>query len=317
MHSQAWFFNQVRQDFQDKNPGWSGAKLDSAANAQKNESLQQIMTNANARCYLPGDPHLVAIERNGPYRDPITPGVNYVAAAWQRGGLDSTFTPDGVTGTWEVNTATPDSLIRRIRGIAGDAAKIGDARYLYPIDRLYNNGAKGLIHFNGNVGLSGTLNGRITLYANGSVILLDDIRYANDPVKGVCLEQSHLILVAPGHRVTAPAPRLVALLAADHDRRRVVARGLAGNEPLVPAGRVPADHADRVQLVHLFRDGEQLGHASERLAAEVRVGTREDHAAPARREHRGQLHHTGRKKLRLVDRHNLCIGRQLPCDLLR
>jgi hypothetical protein len=55
-----------------------------------------------------------------------------------------------------------------------------DAKYLYPIDRLFNVNSKGVVHFNGNVGVSGTLNGRITPYANGSIILLDDLRYAND-----------------------------------------------------------------------------------------------------------------------------------------
>ena len=40
---------------------------------------------------------------------------------------------------------------------------------------------------------SGTLNGRITLYAKGSIVLLDDLRYANDPVKGVCRDILGLI----------------------------------------------------------------------------------------------------------------------------
>ncbi|MEP7000168.1 MAG: pilus assembly PilX N-terminal domain-containing protein [bacterium] len=185
-HNTTWFYNQIWQGLRDKNPGWTTTQVNTAATTARNENLNSVMTQANARCYLPGDPHLVAIERNGPYKDPITPGVNYTTAAWQRGGSDTTFTPDGVTGTWKVNTATPDTLIRRLRGIAGDAGKIGDAKYLYPLDRVFNAGAKGVIHFSGNVGLSGTMNGRVTLYSNGTIVLLDDLRYANDPVKGVC-----------------------------------------------------------------------------------------------------------------------------------
>ena len=178
VHSQVWFYNQIRQDFQDKNPVWTNTQLNNAATNVQNESLNTIMTGSSARCYLPGDPHLVAVERSNAYNDPITPGIGYTTTAIQRGGLDSTFTPVGVTGSWALVTNTPAAAIT--------AARPRDAKYLYPIDRLYNTNAKGVIHFSGNVGLSGTMNGRITLYANGSIILLDDLRYANDPVLGVC-----------------------------------------------------------------------------------------------------------------------------------
>ena len=178
-HNTGWFFTQIRQGFADKNPGWSGTKLDSAANAAKSENLSTIMSGANARCYLPGDPHLVSVERLTTIIDPFT-SVVYVPAAIQKGGMDSTFTPTGMTGAWKFVTATPDTVIVRAR------KPYADAKYIYPIDRGFNSNAKGVIHFSGNVGLSGTLNGRITLYANGTIVLLDDLRYANDPVKGVC-----------------------------------------------------------------------------------------------------------------------------------
>ena len=53
------------------------------------------------------------------------------------------------------------------------------------------------------------------------------------------------------------------------------------DQPLVSAGRVAADDADRVEPVHHFGDGEQLWHRAERLAAEVGVGAGDDHAQPA------------------------------------
>lgn len=177
MHNTTWFYNQVRAGYHDSNNSLSSSQLDNVANTAKNESLNTIMTNANARCYLPGDSHLVAFERNGPYIDPKT-GVNYAALAYQKGGMDSTFTPVGVTGAWKRDTFPVNAVIT--------AARPRDAAYLYPIDRLYNGTSKGVIHFSGNIGLSGTLNGRVTLYANGTIVLLDDLRYANDPVKGVC-----------------------------------------------------------------------------------------------------------------------------------
>ena len=69
-------------------------------------------------------------------------------------------------------------MIRRVRGFPGGSApngNVGDAKYLFPIDRLFNANAKGVIRVRG-VGVSRTLNGRITLYANGSIIPLDDLR---------------------------------------------------------------------------------------------------------------------------------------------
>ncbi len=177
-HNTTWFYNQVRQGNADKNPLWTNATLDATATAAKTESLNTIMTAANARCYLPGDPHLVSVERTSSYTDPLT-GLGYASGAIQKGGMDTTFTPTGVTGFWKKYTDTPNAMISGKR-------TSGEAKYLWPIDRGFNTNAKGVIHFSGNVGLSGTINGRITLYANGSIILLDDLRYANDPVKGVC-----------------------------------------------------------------------------------------------------------------------------------
>ena len=177
-HNTGWFYTQIRQGLADKNPLTPSATLDLQANAAKTENLNTIMTGANARCYLPGDPHLVSVERSASYNEPST-ALPYGTAAIQKGGMDTTFTPNGVTGTWKKYTDTPNAMISGKRSS-------GEAKWLWPIDRGFNTNAKGVIHFSGNVGLSGTLNGRITLYANGSIILLDDLRYANDPVKGVC-----------------------------------------------------------------------------------------------------------------------------------
>ncbi|MDB4892452.1 MAG: hypothetical protein JWL61_4307 [Gemmatimonadetes bacterium] len=193
IHNTAWFNAQYRQGLIDA--GTAAATATTLANAHDGDNLQTIMANPNARCYLPGDPHLVAVERSASYTDPRT-GSAYVNAAWEKGGTDTTFTPVGVYGQWLQWSATPDSLITRLRGYGNAPAgsgKVGDAKNLYPIDRLFNVNAKGVIRFSGNVGLSGTLNGRITLYANGSIILLDDIRYANDPVTGVCRDILGLI----------------------------------------------------------------------------------------------------------------------------
>jgi hypothetical protein len=176
VHSQTWFRDQIQDGFIDKN-GWSSSKALTEANKEKALNLSQILDNAGARCYLGGDPHLAATERSTTIKDANT-GIKYTTAQVQIGGTDTTFTPVGLNGSWKkYATAAPDS-VKKYRP--------WDAGYLYPIDRGFNTNAKGVIYADGNVGLSGVVNGRITLYAKGSIILLDDVRYANDPVKGVC-----------------------------------------------------------------------------------------------------------------------------------
>jgi hypothetical protein len=194
VHSTTWFRALDSAGYKDRMTlTWQQAR-DSALR-DMTVSVRTMMTSPNAQCYLAGDPHLVATERNNTYTDPATSAA-YAPGTYQKGGTDTTFTPIGVNGSWRLWSATPDSVIRRKRGFPLGAAPngtVGDAKYLFPIDRLYNPNAKGVIRVNGNVGVSGTLNGRITLYANGSIVLLDDLRYANDPVKGVCRDILGLI----------------------------------------------------------------------------------------------------------------------------
>lgn len=176
VHSQTWFRDQIRQGYIDKY-NWSASKSLDSANKEKANTLSGILDNPGARCYLGGDPHLAAVERSTTIKDANT-GIKYTSAQVQIGGTDTTFTPIGLYGFWKkYGTAAPDSVAKY---------RPWDAGYLYPIDRGFNTNAKGVIYASGNIGLSGVVNGRITLYAKGTVVLLDDVRYANDPVKGVC-----------------------------------------------------------------------------------------------------------------------------------
>jgi len=43
-----------------------------------------------------------------------------------------------------------------------------------------------VIYAAGPVGVSGVVNGLVTLYSRGNISVLDDVRYANDPVLGLC-----------------------------------------------------------------------------------------------------------------------------------
>jgi hypothetical protein len=61
------------------------------------------------------------------------------------------------------------------------AARPWDAAYLFPLYRGLNPGTKGVITVNGTVGISGVLRGKVTVYATGDIIVLDDQLYATNP----------------------------------------------------------------------------------------------------------------------------------------
>lgn len=135
-------------------------------------SLHTIMNKATARCYLGGDPRLVSVERNS---------GGFTPADQQKGGDDTTFTANGARGSW---ARWPGAVDPRLLG----TRYASQASYLFPIDRGLNPGTKGVIYVNGTVGISGVLRGRITVYSNRIVTLLDDLRYASDPSGGRCAD---------------------------------------------------------------------------------------------------------------------------------
>lgn len=181
-HNTAWFRTQTRDGYVQRGV-LTNTPATNFANAHSTSSLSNILTAApphgekSARCFLAGDPHLVWIDRGAGAVNPLGGGA-YTSLQREKAGTDTTFTPNGAFGSWLASPAVPNAAVT--------AARPRDAQYLFPIDRGFNSNAKGVIHMTGNVGVSGTVNGRITLYTKGSIVLLDDLRYANDPVKGVC-----------------------------------------------------------------------------------------------------------------------------------
>lgn len=163
VHNTTWF----------KNLMIAGGMSSSQANSEASASVQTILSHAGARCYPGGDPHLVAVAR--------TSALYPSAADRQKGGTDTTFTPIDAYGSWTKYSDTPVAKVA--------AARPNDADYLFPIYRGFNTNVKGVITFTGNTAVSGTLRGRVTLYDhNGSFVLLDDLRYADDPALGVCAD---------------------------------------------------------------------------------------------------------------------------------
>ena len=111
--------------------------------------------------------------------------VRSPVAQKQIGGDTATFTPTGVHGKW---LAYPGAIDPRLQ-----ARRPADAAYLFPIYRGLNPGTKGVISVTGTVGISGVLRGKMTLYATGNVVILDDQRYATDPSLGTCADMLGMI----------------------------------------------------------------------------------------------------------------------------
>lgn len=153
------------------------AKARAEADSVKTSSttFSGILTgHANVRCYLGGDPHLVSVAR--------TTGNGYTAAQIHKGGDDTTFTATDPWGAWQTYGGTPATA-----ALAG-TRWVAQTNYLFPLYRGFNTGTKGVIYTNGTVGVSGVVRGLITLYALHTIVVLDDLRYANDPATGVCLD---------------------------------------------------------------------------------------------------------------------------------
>ncbi len=106
--------------------------------------------------------------------------LGYTDALIHKGGEDSTFTPTDQYGSWKLYSTTPNATIA--------AKRTWDAKYLYPLYRGFNTNTKGVIYVAGTIGISGVVRGDVTLYTPNTVVILDDIRYANDPAKGLCVD---------------------------------------------------------------------------------------------------------------------------------
>src|SRR5579883_82394 len=138
------------------------------------------------RCYAGGDPHLVAIERDTSAAAPLRNTGYWAPAGWtygRRGGTETTFTggdpldPAHPTrmGHWQRwPGATPAAFTPAFKAAHPDWA------YLFPIDKTYNSTFRGVVAVHGSVGVSGNVQGHITMYSDGSIGVVDNLRLTND-----------------------------------------------------------------------------------------------------------------------------------------
>jgi len=120
--------------------------------------------NANARCFLGGDPRL-------------------------NGGV---FAASDSAGNWLPRTSgtVPPAVAAR-----------PDGAYLWPLSPRFNPAFRGTIFVEGRVGLSGVVRGRVTIAARNNIVILDDLTQATAPGNTTCTADDDIVGVFAGEHV--------------------------------------------------------------------------------------------------------------------
>lgn len=179
-HRQPWLRRALTAAPSGANPGLNVSNVTSTNDATM---VQAIMGMPTARCYLGGDPNLRIVELRGSARyvsDTTGAKTAATAAALDLAGNDTSFVPADAYGAW---APWPGAVDARVA-----AAAPAEGPYLFPLHRSLNAGATGVIYVRGTTGVSGTLRGRVTIYATGNVGVLDDLTYATDPALSRCAD---------------------------------------------------------------------------------------------------------------------------------
>lgn len=129
-----------------------------------NQQQLQALQDPSARCLLGGAEELKPFE------------------AWS-----------SISGAWLARPFTWSNMPAEISSHA-------DAAYRFPLSHEGNPNFKGVIYVSGNVGVSGTVRGRVTLAASGSIYVLDELKYSVAPGSaGSCTNADMLGLFAGGN----------------------------------------------------------------------------------------------------------------------
>ena len=166
VHNTTWFYDLMRKTYA---LGGGGMSNTAAAN-ERDATVKTIMQHSGARCYAGGASQLAATSR--------TAALYPSTADRQLGGDETTFSPIDAYGSWLQYSTLPDPKVV--------ARRPADANYLFPLHRSLNPNSKGVVYVDGTVAVSGVVRGKVTLYATGSVVLVDDVRYSSDPGTSTC-----------------------------------------------------------------------------------------------------------------------------------
>ncbi len=128
---------------------------------------QNAFDNADARCYLGGDPRLNA------------------------------------TGIFTASDSAGDWLPRTSGTVPALVAARPDGAYLWPLSPTLNPNFRGAIFVEGRVGVSGVVRGRITLASRNNLVVLSDLTQATSPAttSGTCRPDDDIIGLFSGENV--------------------------------------------------------------------------------------------------------------------
>lgn len=195
VHGETWFKNEITAGTLIAS---SPTDVVASAGSVTTNERNTIMGHTGFRCYPAGDPHLVSSERRHALPAAGSP------VFWQKGGEDTTFTDSTVYGYWQRWGGNNTPVVTAFAGIASTSPYYGyqhqaDNARLWPLDRTLNPNSKGVIHTHGPVALNGVLRGWVTMYAQtygsaqGTVLLIDDLVYTQDPASVLCANLFGLI----------------------------------------------------------------------------------------------------------------------------
>jgi hypothetical protein len=151
-------------------------------------------------CFPAGDPHLVAVERTS-WRNAVS-----LLGYGHKGGVDSTFTygngggpgtamPAGSgLGHWSVYPGTVTWANASFK------SKHLDWAALYPIDQTLNPAFQGVVAVHGSTGISGNVDGHITVYSDGNIGIVDNLRLVTGTTDTLC---NHGLGIVSGNDITA------------------------------------------------------------------------------------------------------------------
>lgn len=153
-------------------------------------------------CYPGGSPYLVSMERTG-WRDSLTASGNawYDKGYGWKGGTDTTYTyttgSPGVvkptafgTGAWAMWSTVGSPIVYPTTS-AGTPPLTWKQNHmdwpaLFPLDSVYNPAFQGVVAVHGTTAISGNVDGHVTVYTDGSMGLVDNLRLVTDESDTLC-----------------------------------------------------------------------------------------------------------------------------------
>jgi len=184
-----------------------------------------------SRCFPVGSPYLMLSERYVDNTCTVTTSTATAPWGWgsqaatcavakQYGGQDTTFTAT-VTRCSMLYGAAADTVGKcagnqialggwrawggtALPAIAASVVQAVEVPYLWPLFKPYNLNSKGVIHSTaGPLFVSDTLRGNVTLYTLGTVILIDDTVYDQDPTSITAICRNFLGIIAQNNIMIA------------------------------------------------------------------------------------------------------------------